>query len=102
MVERGLQKLNVGCFRYRSANCAEERMNEINKELLMRLQESGIAVVSSTVLEGKFALRAATTNHRSRKEDFRTLVNAVVKIGGAVVEENPSASKTWTAEKNPV
>ncbi len=93
MVERGLQKLNVGCFRYRSANCAEERMNEINKELLMRLQESGIAVVSSTFLEGKFALRAAITNHRSRKEDFQILLDAVVRIAAAVIDEKSSATE---------
>jgi hypothetical protein len=46
-------------------------LNEVNKELLMRLQESGIAVVSSTMLNGKFVLRAAITNHRSRREDFQ-------------------------------
>ena len=79
--------LNVVCFRYRRADGAEERLNEINKELLMRLQESGIAVVSSTMLEGKFALRAAIVNHRSRKEDFQMLVDAVVKIGTNVEKD---------------
>jgi len=73
--------LNVVCFRYRPVEGAEERLNELNKELLMRLEESGIAVVSSTVLEGKFALRAAIVNHRSRKEDFQMLVHAVIKFG---------------------
>jgi glutamate/tyrosine decarboxylase-like PLP-dependent enzyme len=76
--------LNVVCFRYRPVEGAEERLNELNKELLMRLQESGIAVVSSTMLEGKFALRAAIVNHRSRKEDFQMLVDAVIKIGATV------------------
>jgi aromatic-L-amino-acid/L-tryptophan decarboxylase len=73
--------LNVVCFRYRPANCAADAMNGVNQELLMRLQESGIAVISSTVLGGKFALRAAITNHRSKREDFQILVDAVVKIG---------------------
>ncbi len=82
--------LNVVCFRYRPADCTEERLNGINKELLMRLQESGIAVVSSTMLEGKFALRAAITNHRSRREDFNTLVQTVLKIGETVAEEMQS------------
>jgi aromatic-L-amino-acid decarboxylase len=73
--------LNVVCFRYRPADCAEDSLNGVNQEVLMRLQESGIAVISSTVLDGKFALRAAITNHRSKKEDFQILVDAVVKIG---------------------
>ena len=76
--------LNVVCFRYRPVEVAEERLNELNRELLMRLEESGIAVVSGTVLEGKFALRAAIVNHRSRKEDFQMLVDAVIKIGATV------------------
>jgi aromatic-L-amino-acid/L-tryptophan decarboxylase len=71
----------------------EETLNALNKELLMRLQESGIAVVSSTMLEGKSALRAAIVNHRSRREDFQILVEAVVKIGANVAEEDSSGLK---------
>jgi glutamate/tyrosine decarboxylase-like PLP-dependent enzyme len=85
--------LNVVCFRYRPADCAENSLNGVNQELLMRLQESGIAVISSTVLDGKFALRAAITNHRSKREDFQILVDAVVKIGASTAEEKPSGLK---------
>jgi hypothetical protein len=35
----------------------------------------------STVLEGKFALRVAITNHRSRREDFEILVHQVIGLG---------------------
>jgi aromatic-L-amino-acid/L-tryptophan decarboxylase len=59
--------LNVVCFRYRPGDSSEKSLNALNKELLMRLQESGIAVISSTLLNGKFALRAAITNHRSKR-----------------------------------
>jgi aromatic-L-amino-acid decarboxylase len=76
--------LNVVCFRYRPANVPEDSVNALNQELLLRLQESGIAVISSTVLDGNFALRAAITNHRSRREDFQILVDAVVRIGEGV------------------
>lgn len=50
----------------------------------MRLQESGIAVISSTTLDGKSALRVAITNHRSRREDFEILIEAVASIGSDV------------------
>jgi aromatic-L-amino-acid decarboxylase len=33
------------------------------------------------VLHGKYALRTAITNHRSRLEDFDILVEHVVQIG---------------------
>jgi aromatic-L-amino-acid/L-tryptophan decarboxylase len=70
--------LNIVCFRYRGANDQE------NKEILMRLQESGVAVPSSTVVDGRFAIRVAITNHRSKREDFDLLVETVERIGAEV------------------
>jgi aromatic-L-amino-acid decarboxylase len=78
--------LNVVCFRLRPRGVAETELNALNKEVLLRVQESGVAVPSSTILDGKFALRAAITNHRSRREDFGVLVAAVRKIGKQVAE----------------
>jgi len=71
--------LNLVCFRYRGAS------DEQNKEILMRVQERGIAVPSGTVIEGRFAIRVANVNHRSRMEDFDLLVEAVERIGAEVV-----------------
>jgi hypothetical protein len=47
----------------------------------MTLQESGIASPSSTILNGRYAIRVAITNHRSIQEDFDILVDAVLEIG---------------------
>ncbi len=33
----------------------------LNQELLLRLQEGGVAVLSSTLIDGRLALRAAFT-----------------------------------------
>ncbi len=73
--------LNIVCFRYRAPGYGEEELNALNGELLIRLHESGIAAPSSTTLNGRYALRAAITNHRSRREDFDVLVHAVERIG---------------------
>ena len=73
--------LNVVCFRFVKPNIGLERLNEINNEILLELQEGGIAVPSSTILNGKFFLRVGHTNHRTRREDFDILVEAVLKIG---------------------
>ena len=78
--------LNVVCFRLRPDGVAEAELNALNKEVLLRVQESGVAVPSSTVLDGKFALRVAITNHRSRREDFEALVEALREIGGKVAK----------------
>ncbi len=75
--------LNIVCFRYRGRGAAAD-LDAVNRELLMRLQEQGVAVPSQTVLQGAFALRVAIVNHRSRREDFDLLVEQAVAIGGAI------------------
>jgi aromatic-L-amino-acid decarboxylase len=79
--------LNIVCFRYAGAS------DEQNKEILMRLQESGVAVPSSTVLDGQFAIRVAISNHRSRREDFELLVQTVEQIGRDVVATTGSPAQ---------
>ncbi|HKP29508.1 MAG TPA: pyridoxal-dependent decarboxylase [Gemmatimonadales bacterium] len=73
--------LNVVNFRYRRDGLTGEQLDAVNQEVLMRLQEEGLAVPSGTMLRGKFAIRCAITNHRSRREDFDALVGAVVRLG---------------------
>ena len=76
--------LNVVCFRFRPRGYGESGLNALNKEILLRVQESGVAVPSNTILDGKFAIRVAITNHRSRREDFVGLVEAVARMGRRV------------------
>ena len=73
--------LNITCFRYAPAGAGDARLNALNAELLLRLQERGIAVPSSTVLEGRYALRVANVNHRTRREDLDVLVDSVLALG---------------------
>jgi aromatic-L-amino-acid decarboxylase len=78
--------LNIVCFRYVDASLDQAQLNLLNEELLIRLHESGVAVPSSTTLNGTYALRAAITNHRSRREDFDILIRKVVELGREVLE----------------
>ena len=73
--------LNILCFRYRPPGASEELCNRLNRELLMRIQEEGIAVPSSTVLDGRFAIRVANSNQRTRRSDFDLLVRECVRLG---------------------
>jgi glutamate/tyrosine decarboxylase-like PLP-dependent enzyme len=87
----------VVCFRYVVADLDEAALNALNRELLMRLQERGIAVPSHTVLRGRFAIRVANTNHRSRAEDFALLVEKVQEIGAEVLGDGVHVSAGATA-----
>ena len=73
--------LNVVCFRYVSAGTSAGQLDKINENILVQLQEDGLAVPSGVRIGGKFALRVANVNHRSTREDFDDLVRDVVRIG---------------------
>src|SRR6267142_32320 len=81
--------LNVVCFRYAPSGLPEQRRNAVNEEILLRIQEEGVAVPSGTVLAGRYAIRVANVNHRSRREDFDLLVSAVARIGAEVAGAGP-------------
>jgi aromatic-L-amino-acid/L-tryptophan decarboxylase len=78
--------LNVVCFRFKREGLDEGALNRVNEELLLRLQESGLAVPSSTVLGGRFALRCCFVNHRTRFEDVDALVESAVRTGSHILE----------------
>jgi glutamate/tyrosine decarboxylase-like PLP-dependent enzyme len=78
--------LNIVCFRFAPSHIPAELLDGVNEEILVRIQESGLAVPSGTRIDGKFALRIAITNHRSRREDFDLLVDAVVDAGNAIIQ----------------
>ena len=79
--------LNIVCYRWNPGHISEEALNAINKEILMRIHEDGIASPTYTILEGKYAIRVAITNHRSRLEDFKALAEATGHIGQQLLKQ---------------
>lgn len=77
--------LNVVCFRYAPAGHPDEVLDAVNQEILLRVQEDGIAVPSGTTVAGRYAIRVANVNHRTRTEDFDILVEAVARLGREVL-----------------
>jgi glutamate/tyrosine decarboxylase-like PLP-dependent enzyme len=73
--------LNVVCFRYVSDRMPAKQLDDVNAQILVTLQEKGLAVPSGVNIGGKFALRVANVNHRSTKADFDALVGDVIRIG---------------------
>lgn len=82
-------ELNIVCFRHRPAGAAGEALDRHNREILMRLQERGIAVPSHTTLGGRFAIRVCIANHRTRREDLELLVRETKRLGAQVAAERP-------------
>ena len=62
-------------------------MNALNDEILMRIQERGLAMPSATTIGGKFVMRAALVNHRTRFEDMDFLAETVRAIGAEVLAD---------------
>lgn len=74
-------KINILCFRYRGNLEAEDSIKGLNVEIMLRMQESGFAVVSDTTLGGRHCLRVAINNHRTKREDLDILVDEVLRLG---------------------
>lgn len=70
--------LNIVCFRFIAA---DGDLDVLNRHLVADLQESGIAVPSTTVINGKLAIRVALFNHRTREEDVDTALAAILLAG---------------------
>jgi glutamate/tyrosine decarboxylase-like PLP-dependent enzyme len=68
--------LNIVCFRYRADDA-----DRVNREIVVALQESGIAAPSTTTLDGRLAIRCAIVNHRTDACDIDALVAAVLEFG---------------------
>ncbi|TGQ54325.1 amino acid decarboxylase [Mesorhizobium sp. M1C.F.Ca.ET.193.01.1.1] len=73
--------INIVCFRHRQDGASEERLKAFNTEIMLRLQEEGIAVLSDTTVRGRHCLRVAITNHRTRREDLDLLVCETLRVG---------------------
>ncbi|MFX0149767.1 MAG: pyridoxal phosphate-dependent decarboxylase family protein [Candidatus Hodarchaeota archaeon] len=72
--------MNIVCFRFKKEGMDQEILNKLNEEIVLQVQERGIAVPSHTRLNGKYAIRVAITNHRTRKEDLKKFVSTVKRI----------------------
>ncbi|HUQ18095.1 MAG TPA: hypothetical protein VM099_00665, partial [Gemmatimonadaceae bacterium] len=81
----------VVCFRYVSPGADDAELDTLNENILVRLQEDGLAVPSGVHIRDRFAIRVANVNHRSKLSDFDDLVRDVVRLGAEL-----SAGKTKT------
>jgi aromatic-L-amino-acid decarboxylase len=79
--------LSVTTFRYFPSDLplknknVEAYLNELNQELLDRLQTSGEAYLSNAIINDTFLLRACVVNFRTTMNDIAALPEIVIRIG---------------------
>lgn len=78
--------LNIVCFRHVAAD--EEAARALNIEIMLRLQERGLAVPSDTTVQGRHGLRCAFNNHRTRREDIDGFLEDVLRVAEEIASEN--------------
>jgi len=84
------QGLSITTFRYvpsdldRTDDKVAEYLNDLNRELLTRLQQGGEAYLSNAIVDGKYALRACIVNFRTTPADIEALLPLVLRLGKEV------------------
>lgn len=77
--------MNICCFRYAPAGMTDAALDRLNDDIVVGLQEAGIAAPSTTKINGQLAIRVNITNHRTQLSDLDILVKAVGEIGAKLV-----------------
>ena len=73
------------CFRFNPGGMEEVALRDLNIEIMLQLQEAGIAAVSDTTVKGRHCLRVAICNHRTRRTDLDLLVTEVLRLGATAM-----------------
>lgn len=85
--------MNICCFRYQSEGQDAETTDALNDEIVVQLQIQGIAAPSTTLVNGRTAIRVNITNHRTTRADLELLVREVDRIAlDALAIENKQAA----------
>jgi aromatic-L-amino-acid/L-tryptophan decarboxylase len=93
--------LNIVCFRYNPGNLEKDALNNLNKELLMQLQEKGIAAPSYTFIRNQYAIRMNITNHRTRNEDLEAVLENTLALGKTIHAQSARQNHFHSSAKAP-
>ncbi len=76
--------LNIVCFRFAPTAMSAEQQDAYTKEILLRVQESGLAIVSGSKIDGRYVIRVACSNHRTTWDDFEALLAGLARIRSSI------------------
>jgi glutamate/tyrosine decarboxylase-like PLP-dependent enzyme len=72
--------LNIVCWRVVPPGFTDAQCDALNKELLLRIQETGLAVPSGSQVRGRYVIRTCVSNHRTRWADLEALAAGIVPL----------------------
>jgi aromatic-L-amino-acid decarboxylase len=89
-LERLTQALSIVTFRYIPPDLrarlgepdVDQYLDDLNGDILDRLEASGEAFLSNAIVNGRFALRLCIVNFRTSLEDIEALPPLIVRLGG--------------------
>lgn len=87
------QELSIATFRYVPRDLDKNDpnvvsyLNELNTELLTRIQNGGKVFLSNALLNGMFVLRACVVNFRTTRKEIQDIPEIVVKDGNELDKE---------------
>ena len=91
-------ELNIVCFRYRFGTAdipvTDELSNQLTRNIVIALQESGAVAPSTTLIAGRLVIRAAIVNHRTGRAEIDTLVKATLAAGRDLRDATTPAKPT--------
>lgn len=81
--------LGIVCFRVNPdhADIDEESLEKINRKVLARVFWEDRALMSSTLLRGKFSLRLCIVNHTTAWDDVRETLEAIERFGNEALSD---------------
>jgi glutamate/tyrosine decarboxylase-like PLP-dependent enzyme len=87
--------LSIATFRYVPSDLrakvgqdeTEKYLNELNEQLLFKLEKSGEAYVSNAIVGGRFLLRGCIVNFRTSEDDVRALPEIIGRLAQPIDKE---------------
>jgi aromatic-L-amino-acid decarboxylase len=95
-------ELNIVCFRYcfkvAGSRASDELSNQLNRQLVIALQEAGVVAPSTTMIGSRIAIRAAIVNHRTTRREIDALVDGVLREARALEQAVQPVERPRPAE----
>jgi len=86
-LEPGTQNLSITTFRFVPADLREKGpqastyLNDLNREIVARLQQGGKVYITHAVVKGTYLLRACVVNFRTSLSDIEAVPALVLEAG---------------------
>ncbi|MBI5601607.1 MAG: amino acid decarboxylase [Gemmatimonadetes bacterium] len=84
--------LNIAVWRWVPRGFSDAQCDALNRELLLRIQESGLAVPSGSMVKGRYVIRTCITNHRTRWQDLERFADGIAPLAQAIEAEMRAGS----------